>query len=332
VANLLRNRPLLIGVVVIFAVVAYLIFTAVFYLVFQYTSAAPPPSTATVAPTFTVTPVAAEVVVANVTMTATPLPAATLLPTMSPTTAQATDTPPVPPTNTSAPPTALPASATPTANTPQLVAATVVNVRGGPGTAYQILGQLPVNQPVPVVGRNSESSWWVIPLPDGRQGWVAASVVTASGPLSTLPVVQSPSPPASPTPVPPTAPPPAAFQYEPTGWYADTNYGLTRFLGTITDGNGNPVNGVSVEAQCGDFRVISNPSGPVGWPPFYDSANDPPGFYDITLDTRPIVCNWLLTVVDSPDGKNVSARMSDAIEVETTTESSIITANWRKNW
>jgi hypothetical protein len=210
-----------------------------------------------------------------------------------------------------------------------------VNVREGPGTNYPVLGQLPPNQPLPVVGQNEAGTWWQVPLPNGGTGWVAASVVQADGPID-VPVVQAPPPPAVPptaTPQPaPTAAPQPQFQFVPSGWYADTNYGLTRFLGTITDANGTPVNGVSVEAQCGDFRVISNPSGPVGWPPFYDSGNDPPGFYDLTLDTRPIPCHWYLTVVESPDGKSVTARMSDAIEVETTVEESIITANWRKNW
>ncbi|RME98114.1 MAG: SH3 domain-containing protein [Chloroflexi bacterium] len=207
-----------------------------------------------------------------------------------------------------------------------------MNVRQGPGTNYPVLGQLPPGQSLPVVGQNESGTWWQVPLPNGGRGWIADSVVQVSGPVD-VPVVPAPPPPAPPTAtLPPPEPPKPQFQYEPTGWYADTNYGLTRFLGTITDAGGAPVNGVSVEARCGDFSVISNPSGPVGWPPFYDSSGDPPGFWDLTLDTKPIPCKWVLTVVESPDGKTVTARMSDAIEVEVTTEESIITANWRKNW
>jgi len=92
------------------------------------------------------------------------------------------------------------------------------------------------------------------------------------------------------------------------------------------------VNGVRVEAQCGSFRIISNPSGPVGAGYFNESADWPPGFYDITLDTRPIPCKWFLTVVTSEDGQTATARLSQAIEVETTVDESIVTANWRKNW
>jgi hypothetical protein len=70
----------------------------------------------------------------------------------------------------------------------------------------------------------------------------------------------------------------------------------------------------------------------VGWGPFNESHTWAPGFYDITLDNKPIVCTWFLSVVETNDKENVTARLSDRIEVETTVEESIITANWRKNW
>ncbi|MCP4529081.1 MAG: hypothetical protein GY833_24695, partial [Aestuariibacter sp.] len=79
-------------------------------------------------------------------------------------------------------------------------------------------------------------------------------------------------------------------------------------------------------------RIISNPSGPVGWGPFNESHTWPPGFYDITLDTRPIPCHWFLTVVATEDRQTATARLSKVVEVETTIDKSIITANWRKNW
>jgi hypothetical protein len=59
---------------------------------------------------------------------------------------------------------------------------------------------------------------------------------------------------------------------------------------------------------------------------------DPPGFYDITVDRKPVPCKWFLTVVYTEDGQNVLAKLSQSIEVEVTVEESIITANWRKNW
>ena len=96
--------------------------------------------------------------------------------------------------------------------------------------------------------------------------------------------------------------------------------------------HGNAVDGAFVEARCGSFHVISNPSGPVGWGPFNESHTWPPGFYDITLDTKPIVCNWTLAVVETSDKENVSAYLSEQVPVETTADQSIIVANWQKNW
>jgi uncharacterized protein YgiM (DUF1202 family) len=253
-----------------------------------------------------------------------------------------------PPTNTPLPPTPSPIpSATPTdipspteiptliptatPARPQVVSAVTVNVRAGPGTNYSVINTLPPGVPVGIVGQNQGGTWWQIQGPDGATGWVSNSVVEASFTQS-VPVVAAPPPP-QPTPAPvPTTPPKPKFQYEPTGWYGDVNYGLTRFLGEIKDANGNPINGVFVEAQCGDYRIISNPSGPVGWGPFNESHTWAPGFYDITLDNKPIVCTWFLSVVETNDKENVTARLSDRIEVETTVEESIITANWRKNW
>ena len=45
-----------------------------------------------------------------------------------------------------------------------------VNVRSGPGTQFEIVGQLNVGDKVSVLGRESTASRWLaIPLPDGQQ-------------------------------------------------------------------------------------------------------------------------------------------------------------------
>jgi len=305
------------SLVVVLILAAYLIFTLLFGWLFRE---APPPeaaSTLTSEPTFTSTPTATTLIIAAVIPdTATPLPSVT----SSPTT---TSTPP--PTNT---PTA---TVTPTPVIPQVVSEITVNVRSGPGVNYPVIGALRPGEKLEVIGRDEQAAWWQVQLA-GAVGWVSNSVVEASG-TDGVALAQAPPPPApTATPVPPTPTRPQ-FQFEPTGWWGDTNYGLTRFLGNITDINGNPVNGVFVEAQCGTFRIISNPSGPVSGSIRGDSADDPPGFYDITLAKRPIPCQWYLTVVASEDGgRTVSARLSDDILLETTVDKSIVVANWRKNW
>ncbi len=300
------QKARLFSLIILLLLLLYLAATALFAWFFRVQGAVIP-LTRTPAPTFTPVPTVVTVVMIP-TQTLTPLPTATFTPSATPT---------PPPTNTPLPPTQ-----TPTPVKPQVVAANVVNVRSGPGTNYPVVAQLPANLAVTVVGRNNQGSWWQIQGPDGSTGWVAGSVVQASN-VDNVPVVAAPPPPVPPTPTFTPVPPKPQHQFEPTGWYNDTNYGLTRFLGNITDASGAPVNSVYVRAQCGDFSVISNPSGSTTWPP---------GFYDITLATKPIACKWYLTVVATDDQKTVKAELSEAVLVETTIDKSIVTANWRKNW
>lgn len=223
----------------------------------------------------------------------------------------------------------------------QLITPGAVNIRSGPGINYTVIGALSANTAMPIVGRNGEGSWWQIKTPNDTRGWVANSVVNVTN-ADAVPVAQAPPPPTAPVAAQPAAdtnPAPAApepeqpkYQYSPTGWYDDGNAGLTRFLGDIKDANGNPVNGVFVQAACGDYSTISYPSGPVGWGNYNESGDWPPGFYDITIDTKPVPCLWTLTIVESDDRKTVKARLSEAVPVEITNEKSIVTANWRKNW
>jgi ABC-type branched-subunit amino acid transport system substrate-binding protein len=101
-------------------------------------------------------------------------------------------------------PTAIPTIVFPTP-TPNAVMATVtqdtLNVRTGPGTNYDRIGQLRRNDQVPVIGRNSDFTWLVIQF-RGQVAWIAAQFVTLfdpGGQQALLPIVQ---PPASPTPAP----------------------------------------------------------------------------------------------------------------------------------
>ena len=309
------------SLVIIFALLLYVGLTLLFILVFRGVSNSQLFNAGTPVPTFTLEPPATTPVVAVVTpATSTPTPTPTPSPTSPP-------APTVIPMDT---PSAIP-TITPTPVLPQVESSVTVNVRAGPGTNYPVVSTMPPGVAVEVGGKNESSTWWQVQGYDGSTGWVSDSVVEAKN-VGSVPVVAAPAPPQpTPTPVPPTPARPQ-YQYEPTGWYGDTNYGLTRFLGTISDANGNPVDGVFVEAQCGSYRVISNPSGPVGWGPFNESNTWSPGFYDITLDTRPIVCNWTLSIVETQDRENVTARLSEKVEVETTVDQSIIVANWRKNW
>jgi uncharacterized protein YgiM (DUF1202 family) len=303
-----------ISLIVLLILIIYLGATALFAWLFRVRSEVVR-VTRTPAPTFTPAPAALPVAVVS---TATPPPTFTPAPTATPTLTIVPDTP-----------TPLPPSPTPTPPGPQLLAANTVNIRSGPGTNYPVMAALPSGLTVPITGRNNDASWWQISHTAGA-GWVADSVVQASN-ITNVPVVAAPPPPSTPTPEATPTPEKPKYQFEPTGWYNDTNYGLTRFLGNITDANGNPVNGVYVQASCGSFSAISNPSGPVGGLN-NEGANWPPGFYDLTLATRPVPCKWILTVVTTDDQRTATSALSEPIEIEVTYDKSIVTANWRKNW
>lgn len=79
-----------------------------------------------------------------------------------------------------------------------------VNVRGGPGTQFEIVGQLNDGDVVPVLGRDSSASRWLyVTLPDDKgSGWVAVFTVTLSADPQNLEIVGAGD--AQDTPVPPT--------------------------------------------------------------------------------------------------------------------------------
>lgn len=220
---------------------------------------------------------------------------------------------------------------------PQLVAPGPVNIRSGPGLNYTVIGTLNPDTAMPVVGRNHNASWWQIEITNGTIGWVSGAVVNATGTVNVPVVEASPARSLSPVSAQPAASNPPALtkpkhQFEPTGWRDDGRAGLTRFSGQIEDVNGNPVNGIFIRASCGDYFVISNPSGSSGWEAYSQSATWPPGYYELTVDSKPVPCLWILTVVDTDDGEQVKAALSEPIPVEVTLEKSIIIANWQKNW
>ena len=55
-----------------------------------------------------------------------------------------------------------------------------MNVRGGPGTDYPVMGTAIAGQRFPIVGQNSAGDWWQIYY-DERLGWIYGGLVTATG-------------------------------------------------------------------------------------------------------------------------------------------------------
>ncbi len=99
---------------------------------------------------------------------------------------------------------------------PQATALKNSNCRAGPGSAYDITGSLSQGNSSTVVGRNNESSWWVIERPGGSGNcWIWAELVELSSNECDIPIVAAPPLPPTDTPTPtltltftPTSPPP----------------------------------------------------------------------------------------------------------------------------
>ena len=166
---------------------------------------------------------------------------------------------------TTAPEQVEPPTAEPTATVAQaaeVVINSAMNVRGGPGTNYNIVGAASQGDRYPVTGKNNDGSWWQINF-NGQQGWVFGDLVTAQNVQAVAIAPNIPAPPPTPipqpTPVPqPTAPPaaqptaappPASDNFPFTLGTTETcapNAGTTYFSGFVRDSNNNLMNGVCV--------------------------------------------------------------------------------------
>jgi uncharacterized protein YraI len=65
---------------------------------------------------------------------------------------------------------------------------TTTTMRNGPGSTYAILGTIPRDSVVTVVGRNEDDTWLQVLYPPGTQlrGWVRASLIDVNGDVSEL--------------------------------------------------------------------------------------------------------------------------------------------------
>ena len=192
----------------------------------------------------------------------------------SPTAAPTTE----PPTATTEPPTFTPTvTLTPAPPQPRAIANSAVNLRGGPGKAYPVVGQLPAGQETEILGRNASGDWWQLAWPGGKQAWVAGTVVQILGPIDTVAVAKNiPPTPVVPTRAPqptaaPTAPPKPAgpdFQLvEHRLWTNEENGGRMDgpsvhcglghlFRVSVFDAAGNRLNGVTVKVVGGGQQEV----------------------------------------------------------------------------
>lgn len=268
-----------------------------------------PTATRTPKPTFTPTPPYTPT--PEVMPTATPVPP--------------TPTPEFPPTPTPEPPTPtplepptatpLPPTPTPPPNPIAIVQGDRVNVRQGPGTNYAIAGQTTQSTRLEIIGRNAGGDWWQVCCVDGRQVWIANSLVQVEGDTGMVQVAANipPPPPPTATPIPaatatPAPPPPtAAPQYaynKALLQRCDPNAGVTAIEGTVYQ-NHKQFNGARVVfSYAPDGPPVVGPaiSGPhPGYPSWA------PGFYSHILQAgAPREGDWWVWIVDE-NGNRISA-------------------------
>lgn len=106
-------------------------------------------------------------------------------------------------TQTTTPSLAVTAPVAPVAtSTPGInVSGDFVNMRSGPGTAYDLVGQLKQGATARVIGKSSDGQWWRINV-DDKTAWVSGQYVQANEAANRVTVVEAP---ALPTSVPATA-------------------------------------------------------------------------------------------------------------------------------
>lgn len=144
-----------------------------------------------------------------------------------------------------------------------------MNVRGGPGTNYNIIGGANPGERYPVTGKSNDGTWWQIDY-NGQAGWVFGDLVSTTG-VESVEVAQNiPAPPPTAVPVPaapepaapapaapePAAPEPAAPPPQQNDNFpfllvddfvrCDPNEGFTYFKGYVRNRDNSPKNAVCV--------------------------------------------------------------------------------------
>ena len=200
---------------------------------------------------------------------------ALLLSEMSNQTIQATYTPLAPSADTETPPSLTPTltsisatptfTLTPTPSTPIVSVSLDTNCRKGPGQAYDITGALLAGETTEVVGKNSDSNYWIITNPDNPTTtcWLWGEYASVSGNQSNLSEISIPP---SPTPT-KLSPPNAVSNLNGSGSCDNpggTGYHLHTVSGTITwKDNANNEQGYTIYADYfgGDPPSILGSSG-----------------------------------------------------------------------
>jgi hypothetical protein len=80
---------------------------------------------------------------------------------------------------------------TPTPAKAVAVGAQTANLRGGPGTAHSVVGQIAAGDRLRITGKNGDGAWWQIEQAGGGTAWVLASLVETEGPVDAVAVAEN---------------------------------------------------------------------------------------------------------------------------------------------
>lgn len=123
----------------------------------------------------------------NITITNLPVESGTVpVPTATPIPATTTATPVPTTTSATATPTVAPTSSTGVSG---VVATGALNVRTGPGPEYSVVTFVNQGSTLTITGRNSDNSWLQVITSSNQTGWVLSSLVTVTGDVNALPIV-----------------------------------------------------------------------------------------------------------------------------------------------
>ena len=167
---------------------------------------------------------------------------------------------------------------------PTFTVDTAANCRFGPGTSYNVITSYPVGTILPIIGRNNNSTWWLIQVSSSQTCWISGVTGHTNGDTSSVPVVAAPPlpPTATPTPVPSgdTTPPTLSG---PIAIYTDIFYPTTNCAANVFQ--------VAIRAHDDNlnevylrYRVLGN-NGYVGsWNTLTPNDNASGGLYGFNYD------------------------------------------------
>jgi uncharacterized protein YraI len=65
-------------------------------------------------------------------------------------------------------------------------------IRAGPGIDFLPISQLAMGEAAPIVGKTPDGDWWQVEV-RGKLGWILTSLVEVMGPVSSVPIVSTPT-------------------------------------------------------------------------------------------------------------------------------------------